>query len=155
MISGYLAIPVVDPQMHAGRHEQQQRLLLTQLFPEPLDHFWTLIGSLKRSHVTWKSPRFPADMKRDGVCRKIPSLSGFHCGCVISWPSGHPALHRVPVELWVAPPPQDSGRWAPLVGCTTYCHTAGSSWNGRSSKMGKGRTRSQAPHLKKRIKVLH
>lgn len=67
---GYLAILVVDPQMHAGRHEQQQRLLLTQLFPETVDHFWTLIGSLKRHHVAWKSPRFPADVKKRWFVQK-------------------------------------------------------------------------------------
>lgn len=61
---GYLAILVVDPQVHAGRHEQQQRLLLTQFFPQPVDHFGTLVSSLKWQLVTLKPSRFSADLKK-------------------------------------------------------------------------------------------
>lgn len=117
-----------------------------------LDPYW--LSEMATCHM--KISKVPSrHEKKDGACRKIPSLSGFHCGYVISWPSGHRALHLVPVELSVAPPPQDSGRWALLVGCTTYCHTAGSSCKGRRRKMGIGRTITQVPRLKKIIKVLH
>lgn len=43
----HLAVPVVDPQMHAGGHEQQQGLLLTQLLAEALQHLGPLVGSLE------------------------------------------------------------------------------------------------------------
>lgn len=39
-------ILVVESEGHAGGHQQEQRLLLTQFLPEAVDDFRTLVGSL-------------------------------------------------------------------------------------------------------------
>lgn len=42
----HLAVAVVHPEGHAGRHEQQQRLLLRQLLLQPLHGLAALVGPL-------------------------------------------------------------------------------------------------------------
>lgn len=53
----------MNPEGHAGGHEQEQRLLLRQLLPQPLDGLAALVGSLQaEGAVTLPSrarPRFP------------------------------------------------------------------------------------------------
>lgn len=43
----HLAIAVVHPEGHVGRHQQQERFLLRQLLFQPLDHLAAFIGPLK------------------------------------------------------------------------------------------------------------
>lgn len=63
--------------MHAGRHEQQQRLLLTQLLPETLNHLRTLVGSLEGQHVVLKPSRLPADVEKVACAEKYLLLLKF------------------------------------------------------------------------------
>lgn len=50
----HLSVPVVDSESHAGRHEQKQRFLFTQFFPETIKDFTTFTHSLNTQQKGWK-----------------------------------------------------------------------------------------------------